>query len=65
MITRDEAKARLDLARSGRFGQHRRAEMLKVIDEIYNGIEEKLRSEYRRGFRDRHTCSDLEARDEN
>ena len=37
-MKRKDAKAKLDLARDGRFGANRRASMLSVIDDIYIGI---------------------------
>ena len=40
-MTRDEAKNMLDLARSGKLGDHRRIEMMKVIDSIYDDFESR------------------------
>ena len=41
-MTIEEAKRRLDLARSGRYGKFRRAEMMKVIDQIYDDFEKEM-----------------------
>ena len=40
-MNRNDAKAKHELARSGGFGDFRRGEMLKVIDEIYDLLEYK------------------------
>jgi len=36
MITKENAKHKLDMARGGRYGSSRRIEMMNVIDEIYS-----------------------------
>jgi hypothetical protein len=38
-MTKQEAHAELDLARNGRYGSDRRAQMHKVINRIYDGFE--------------------------
>ena len=43
-MIREEAKIKFDLARSGAFGQYRRNEMLKVIDEIFDEHEAELKA---------------------
>lgn len=43
-MTKEEAKINLDLARSGAFGENRRHQMLKVIDQIYDVHEAELKA---------------------
>ena len=43
-LTREEAKQKLDLAKSGAYGQDRRHQMLKIIDQIFDQ-QDKLEAE--------------------
>jgi len=45
IMTREEAKAKHELARDGRFGEYRRAEMLNVIDEMFDEWEKIWQSQ--------------------
>jgi hypothetical protein len=41
-MTKQEAHTELDLARNGRYGSDRRAQIHKVIDRIYDDFEAKV-----------------------